>query len=148
MALVAEDRVADVVEVRHLRAVKEQAVLELTRITKNRAIADEDVFADVTAVTDVAVGSDPGRAFDHRAVFDDRALADEHVWADVWLADEFALEAGAQAELQVGRDLVEGLPDVRHVLEQDAVRGALEVDVIGGREVRGHVESSGKLRRA
>ena len=148
VALVAEDRVTDVVEVRHLRAVEEQAVLEFARVAEDRAVADEDVLAHVAPVADVAVGPDPGRAFDHRAVFDHRAFADEHVRADVGLADQFALEPGPQAELQVSRDFVEDFPNVRHVLEQDAVRGTLEVKVIGGREGRGHGESESELRRA
>ena len=134
VALVTQDRVADVIEMRHLRAVEQQAVLELARVAQHGVVAHDDVLAHVTTVADVAVRADPRRAFDHRAVLDDRAFAHEHVRPDVRLADQFALEhRGLQAELEISRRSFPTLPRrVVRVLEQHPVRGVFQVQVIGG----------------
>src|SRR5271154_7183378 len=80
--LVAENGVADVIEVRRLRAVEEERVFQFARIADDTVVADDDIFAKVGVVADLTVTSDDGRTFDHHAVFDDRAFANENFFAD------------------------------------------------------------------
>ena len=63
--LVAENGVAEVIEMRHLAAVEEQGVLEFAGIAHHAVVADDDVLADVGVVADLAVLADDGGAFDH-----------------------------------------------------------------------------------
>jgi len=87
--LVTEDGVADVIEVRRLRAVEEQRVFQFGRIAEDAAVADDDVLADVGIVADLAILADDGRAFDHRAGFDDCAFADKNFFADARAGKSF-----------------------------------------------------------
>ena len=98
--LVAEDGVADIIEVRHLRAVEEERVLQLGRIADDAAVADDDVLAEIGIVANLAIPADDGRAFDHRAGFNQRAFADENFFAD------------ARARKSFGRGLFRHLRDV------------------------------------
>ena len=110
MHLRAEDRVADVIEMRHLAAVEEDAVLDLARIADDRARADDDVLADVGAVANLAVRPDPRRALDVGAGLDHRALADVDVLADDRLADEPAVVGRDESVLEIVRPAWAGFP--------------------------------------
>jgi hypothetical protein len=103
---IADDRVADVIEMGRLRFIKNDRVLELAGIAENAAGTDDDIFPDVATVANFASFSDPGRSFDHRALLDNRPLADENGAADEWLAYEAALHRRLEAELQVTGDLL------------------------------------------
>src|SRR5438067_1167159 len=128
MAFVAENRVADVIEMRHLRFVEEDAILELARVPHYDAIADDDVFADVAAVANFALFPDPGRPFDHRALLDRGPFSDENRAAHERLSDQSSLDARLQTKLQIARDLVQRVPDIRQILEQFPMVAVLEVE--------------------
>ena len=55
MRAVTENRIADVIEMRHLRFIEEDAVLEFARVPHHHAVADDHIFAHVTTAADLAV---------------------------------------------------------------------------------------------
>jgi len=61
VCLVAEDRVADVIEVCRVGTIEQQRVFQFGRIADDAAVADDDVFADVGVVADLAALADDGR---------------------------------------------------------------------------------------
>src|SRR6201999_387729 len=134
VAAVADDGVADVIKMGDLGFVEDDGVFEFAGVAEDAAGADDDVLADVAAVADFAAFADPGGAFDHGALFDDGAFADEDGAADEGFADEAALDGGLEAELEVAGDLLEGVPGVDRVLEEHAVLGVVEVEVVAGGE--------------
>src|SRR5262249_41843573 len=85
--LIAQDRIADIVKVRHLGFVKYKRVLKLTRIAQDNAISNDYVFANVAAASDLAVLSNPGWSFDGRSVFNYSAFANINVRADKAVAE-------------------------------------------------------------
>ena len=137
VCLVAEDGIPDVVEVGDLRLVEDEAVLELAGVAEHHAVAHHDVLADVGAVTDMASLADPRRPLDHRAVLDHRAGSYVDGPADEGLADELAVDAWLQSELEIGRDLCDRLPGISDIFKNDAVLSAVEVEEgIGGEHGR------------
>lgn len=145
VSLVAENGIADVVEVRDLGLVKDQAVLEFAGIAQHDPVAYHDILADVGAVADLASLADPCWALNHGPVLDHGAAPDEDGTADEGFADQLPEDAGLEPKLEVGSDLGERLPGVGDILENDAVLGALEVEEI----VRGeHGEKNDGGRRS
>src|SRR5262245_16683683 len=59
----SENRIADVIEMRHLRFVEDDAVFEFARVAHDHAVADHDILAHITAASDMAVVADPRRPF-------------------------------------------------------------------------------------
>ena len=104
VGLVAEDRVADVIEVRNLGLVEDEAVFKFRGIPGHDSVAKDHIFADVTSVPNLAVLADPSRTFDHGSLFDHCSFADKHCSAHERLADEAAMETGFHAELEISRD--------------------------------------------
>ncbi len=80
--MITQNRIADVVKMRDLRFIEENAVLELARISHHRAIADHHIFAHIAAAADLTIFADPRRPFQNRALLDNRSAADKHVAAD------------------------------------------------------------------
>ena len=134
MGFESEDRVTDIVVVRHLGSVENEAVLELGRIAGDDTVADDDILADVAPVPDLAVLADPGGPFDHCAVLDDRALADKDGGAHERFADHLAEDPRLEAELQISRNFGQGFPDVFDVVENDPVFGMVQVEKYFRRE--------------
>lgn len=134
VCLVAEDGVPDVVEVRDLRLVEDEAVLELAGVAQHDAVADHDILADVGSVADLAILADPCGTFDHGSLLNDCSGSDIDSAADEGLADQFAMDAGLEAELKIGRNLRQRLPDMSDILEDDTVLGAIEVEEAVRRE--------------
>ncbi len=128
--LVAEDGVADVIEVRHLRAVEEQRVLQFGRIADDAAVADDDVLAEVGVVANLAIFPDDGRAFDHRARFDDGAFADKNFFADARAGKAFG-RILFRLSREVGFDFLERVPGVLAAVEDGGVFGLREVKQVG-----------------
>jgi hypothetical protein len=131
---VAEDGIADVIEMRCDRVVEEQRVLELGGIADGAVIADEHVLTDVGVVADLTIAPDDGRAFDHRAIFDNGPFPDENILADV--GDPFAgvREAGFNMGFDVVLDLFERVPGVGAAVEKGGVFRLAQVKQIGGFE--------------
>src|SRR5437879_13652531 len=90
MCFKSKNGIANVIEMRHLRFIENNAVLELARISHDYSVSDDDIFAHVTAAANMAILSDPRRSFQHRALLNNRAAADENVADDVGPSDEFA----------------------------------------------------------
>src|SRR5947207_9255859 len=128
MRFKSKNRIADVIKMRHLSFVENDAVLEFARIAHYDAVANDDVLADVAAAADLAIFADPGRSFQDRALFDNRAAANEHTAADERTADELAEYRRFQAKLQISRDLFERIPDIPSVLEQFLIDRVVKVD--------------------
>lgn len=77
-----EDGVADVVEMRHLALVEEQAVLEFARVSQHAAPARHDPLAHISPAPHHRALADPGRAPDDRVGLDHRAGAHVNQLAD------------------------------------------------------------------
>lgn len=133
MRLVTQDRVTDVVEVWDLRFVKDEAALELAGVPQDDAIPHQNILPDVGAVTDLAILADPGGSLDHGTILNDGASSDIDRSADERLADQLTIDAGLEAELEIGRDLCDCLPDMSDILKDDTVLGAVEIEEgVGG----------------
>ena len=133
VCLVAEDGVPDVVEVRDLSLVEDEAVLELAGVSEDDAITDHDVLADVGSVTDLTILADPCRPLDHGSLLNDGAGSDIDSAADEGLADQLAMDSRLEPELEIGRDLCDCLPDMSDILEDDTVLSAVEIEEgVGG----------------
>ncbi len=91
VGLVAENRVADIVEVRNLGLVEDEAVFKFRGISCHDSVAEDHIFADVTPISNLTVLADPSWTFDHGPLFDDRAFADKYSAAHERLADEAAV---------------------------------------------------------
>src|SRR6266481_4060726 len=134
MRFKSKNRIADVIKMRHLSFVENDAVLEFARVAHDDAIADDDILAHVAAAADLAVLADPGRSFQNRALFDNRAAADEHIAADERATDELAEHRRFQTKLQITRDLFERVPDIALVFEQFRVGRVFEIEELCGRK--------------
>src|SRR4029077_14587698 len=94
-----ENVVANIIEMGHLRFIKQDTVYEFARVPHPHAVADDHVFPHVTAAPEVTVLSAPSRPFQDRALFDNRARADKNRVADERLADELTQHGGLQTKL-------------------------------------------------
>ena len=112
---------------RHLGFVEDEAIFEFTRISCDHPIADDDVFANVASAADFAVVTDPSRTFDHGTLLDDGIFSHENSRTDKWFADEFAVQSGLEAELEVGRNFWQNVPDILYVFKERAVLAVAEV---------------------
>ena len=128
--LVAEDRVADVIEMGGDRVVEQERVLHLAGVAHDAVVADDDVLADVGVVADLAVAADDGRAFDHRAVLDHRAFADEDLLADERDAFAAVVQPGTEVGLEVGLDLLQRIPGIFAPVKDRRMRGLAEVEQV------------------
>ena len=122
-----ENRITHVVEMRHLGFVEDETIFEFTRISGDHPIADDDVFANVASAADFAVVTDPGRTFDHGTLLDDGIFAHENRRTDKWFADELAVQSGFEAELEVGRNFWQNVPDILYVFKERAMLAVAEV---------------------
>jgi hypothetical protein len=136
--LVAEDGVADVIEVRHLRAVEEERVFQFGRIADDAAVADDDVFAEVGVVADLAIFADDGRAFDHRAGFDEGAFADENFFANARAGKAFGRILFRHTG-DVGFNFLERIPREFAIGKNRGVFGLRQIKQVGW------LEHGGKL---
>src|SRR5215469_12388476 len=68
VGLVAENGVTDIVKMRDLGPVEYYAIFKLARVTKDCAVANDHIFADITTASDLAIIADPGRTFNGPAV--------------------------------------------------------------------------------
>ena len=130
MRLVADDRISDIIEMRNLRFVEDEAVFKLAGVPGHHAVSENDILADVAPIANLAVLADPCRAFHHRALLDDGVLADENRAAHKGLADEAALDAGLHAEFQISPDLRQDIPNIFGILEKSAMLAVAEVKKI------------------
>jgi hypothetical protein len=63
MRAMTQNRISDIVEMRDLRVIEEDAILELTRIPHHHAVPDDHILPHVTSAADLAILPDPRRAF-------------------------------------------------------------------------------------
>src|SRR4029077_4407989 len=75
--LKSKNRIADVIKMRHLSFVENDAVLELARVAHDDTVADDDILADVAAAANLTILADPGRSLQNCALFDNGAAANE-----------------------------------------------------------------------
>src|SRR5258708_25724955 len=101
MCVVTNNRITDVIEMRHLHFIEQDGIFEFAGVSHHDAVADDYVFTHVTAAADVAVFADPRRAFQHRALFDDLSSAHKNMVANKWLAHQLAKDCTLQTKLQV-----------------------------------------------
>jgi len=127
VGLVAENRVADVVKVGDLSLVEDEAVFKLRGISGHDSIAEDHVFPDVAPIPNFAVLADPCWTFDHGPLFDDRAFADKYSAAHERLPDEAAMDARFEAELQIGGNFWQHIPDMLGVLKKGLVLAVAEI---------------------
>src|SRR5438552_6075384 len=127
----AQDGVADVVEVRGHGLVEKERVLDLTGVADDAVVADEDVLADVGVVADLAIPANDGRAFNHGAILNERAFANEHLFADIGHALAAVAQGRTQMGQQVSGDFWERLPGIVASLENGRVFCLDKIEQIG-----------------
>ena len=66
MRAIAENRIADVIEMRRLDVIQEQAVLKLARISQHTAFTDDDVASNVRSRPDFSFRADVNGANNRR----------------------------------------------------------------------------------
>ena len=130
----SQNGIAHIIEVGHLRFIAQDTILNLARVPHYDAIADDDVFAHVTATADMALLADPGRPFYDGALFDDGATANEDGIADERFSHQLSQHRRFQTKLQITCDLFERVPNEALILEKFGVGGVLECNELGGRE--------------
>jgi len=130
----AENGIADIIEMRHLRFVAHDAILEFARVPHYHAVADDDVLAHVTATPDMTLYANPSRSFYDCALFNDGAAADEDSAADERFSHRLTEHGGLQTKLQITRDLFERVPNETLIFKQLRVDGVLECYELGRRE--------------
>ena len=128
--LIAENGVADVVEMRGDGLVEQERVLHLAGIAHDAVVADDHLLADVGVVANLAVAADNGRAFDHRPVLDHRAFADEHPLANKRDAFAAVVQAGAEVCLQVSLNLLQRIPGIFAPVEDRRMGSLGEVEQV------------------
>ena len=127
VGLVAEDRVADIVEVRNLCLVEDEAIFKFRGIPGHDSIAEDHIFPDVTPIPNFAVLADPSWTFDHGSLFDDCAFADKNSAAHERLADESAVYARFETELQIVGNFWQHIPDMLCVFKKGLVLAVAEI---------------------
>lgn len=134
MRVIAEDRVAHVVEVRDLNLVHEHAILELTRVPQDTSFADDDVAANERAGSDFSVCPDPRRPLNGAHMGQDHAGMEKHILVDM---NRVRNVAARGSELHP----VERFPDLRNPLPRrrigQKVRGKLSQTFGQGKKFRG-----------
>ncbi len=79
---------------RHLHFIEQDGILEFAGVPHDNTVADDHVFADVTAAANLAVFADPRRAFQRRTLLNDRSSANKNMVADKRFAHELAQDCG------------------------------------------------------
>ena len=130
----SQNGIAHIIEVGHLRFIAQDTILKLARVPHYDAIADDDVFAHVTATADMALLADPGRTFYDGALFDDGVSANEDGIADERFSHQLSQHRRLQTKLEITCDLFERVPNEALILEKLGVGGVLECNELGGRE--------------
>ena len=130
----SQNGIAHIIEVGHLRFIAQDTILKLARVPHYDAIADDDVFAHVTATADMALLADPGRTFYDGALFDDGVSANEDGIADERFSHQLSQHRRLQTKLEITCDLFERVPNEALILEKLGVGSVLERDELGGRE--------------
>jgi hypothetical protein len=134
VGLVAENRVTDIVKMRDLGPVEYYAIFKLAGVTKDYAIASDNIFADITTASYLAIVSDPGRTFNGRAVFDDGFVTDIDPVADEGSAKQTSVQRRIEAELEITGDLLQNIPDLGRVIEERSMLCLAQVEVVRSRE--------------
>src|SRR5262249_33455775 len=116
VGLVAENGVTDIVKMRDLGPVEYYAIFKLAGVTKDYAVANDHIFADITTASYLATISDPGRTFNGRAVFDDSFVTDIDPVAYEGSAKQTSAHRRIEAELKITGDLLQNIPDLGRVI--------------------------------
>jgi hypothetical protein len=132
--LITQHRITDVTEVRNVGVIENDAIFELARIAEHDPVADDDVFAYITAAPDFAVVSDPGRAFYGRTVLDHGPTSDVDILADKGSAHDSAINGWFQAELEIAPDLLQDVPDLCAVVENSPMLCLIQIEKIRRRK--------------
>ncbi len=141
MRLVAEDGIADVIEVRRAGIVEQDGVFDFRRVAHHAPIAKDDLFAKIGVVADVTVAPDNGRSFDHDAVLQHRAFADKHLFTDEGPAFGTMVQRGAQICREVGLEFLQRVPGKFTTVKKRGVPGLLQVEKVA------RFEHASKLRK-
>src|SRR5215469_2498461 len=134
VGLVAANRVTDVVKMRDLGPVEYYAIFKLAGVTKDCAIANDNIFADITTASYLAIVSDPGRTFNGRTVFDDGFVTDIDPVAYERSAKQTTVHRRIEAELEITGDLLQNIPDLGRVIEEGSMLCLAQVEVVRSRE--------------
>jgi hypothetical protein len=131
VGFVAENGIADVIEMRRAGVVEEDRIFNLARIAHDAAVAKDDVFAEIGVVADLAVPADDGWPLDHHAVLEHRAFADKNVLADVRYAFAGVIETMLHVRGEVTFNFFEGVPGILAAVKDRGVFGLRKVKQIG-----------------
>ena len=130
VGLVAENRIADIIEMGDLGAVEYHAIFKLTRIAKDYPVANDHTFADVTATSDLAIIPDPGWSFNGRTVFNNRPVPDIDHFADKGPSEQTSVDSWIEPKLKITGDLLQDIPDLGRVIEECPMLCLAQVEVV------------------
>jgi len=135
----AQHRVADVVEVRHLRAVEQDRVFDLDGVADDAFLADDGLAANERAVADLGAVVDDRRPRDQGGRGDGRVPGDPHVAVDALV---LVLTKRLAQRLDVVADLGQHFPRIALALEDARGDALSQIEKPVGPKKLSHVSSS------
>jgi hypothetical protein len=124
----AQDGIADVIEVGHLAMVEQHDILELARVAHHAVVPHDHVFPEISVVPDLAVPSDDGRPLNHHAILHHGAFADINFGPDESPAFATIAQFRPDVAFQIITDSFQRLPGVFTTVEDRGVRRLLQVE--------------------
>src|ERR1043166_6148190 len=126
----AENGVANVIEMRRDSVVEKHRVLYLAGIADNAVVADDHLLADVGVMTNLAVAANNGWPLYHRAVLDDCSFANEYILTDKGHAFTTIPQGRFQIRVQVSLDCFQRIPRVFASVKDCCVLALAEIKQI------------------
>lgn len=135
MRFMPEQRISDVIEVGGFTGFEKHAILKLRGIGHDRAVINDDIFADIAPGSDETIIADPGGSENDGARHDARAAAKVHLLADEGARHDFAETGGFQGGFQIRLDFADSAPDRLTAGKERRVGGLGKIKVSGGGEI-------------
>ena len=135
MRFMPEQRISDVIEVGGFTGFEKYTILKLRGIGHDRAVINDDIFADIAPGSDETIIADPGGSENDGARHDARAAAKVHLLADEGTRHDFAETGGFQGGFQIRLDFADSAPDRLTAGKERRVGGLGKIKVSGGGEI-------------
>ena len=135
MRFMPEQRISDVIEVGGFTGFEKYTILKLRGIGHDRAVINDDIFADIAPGSDETIIADPGGSENDGARHDARAAAKVHLLADEGTRHDFAETGGFQGRFQIRLDFADSAPDRLTAGKERRVGGLGKIKVSGGGEI-------------
>lgn len=135
MRFMTEQRISHVVEVGGFTGFEKHAILKLRGIGHDRAVINDDIFADIAAGSDETIIADPGGSKNDGAWHDAGAAAEIDLLTDEGARHDFAETGGFQSGFQIRPDFADSGPDWLTDGKERRVGGLGKIKVSGGGEI-------------